>query len=318
MRAYLGVTDFEWYRALSELPQPVDEVNFWFPSSAQGFAALSPSEYFVLKTHVLRGGGPMSNRIVGVGAFSGFARLRISEAFSWFGVKNGVADLAEFRDRISHYRRTSIGPNDDPEIGCVILNEPLFFPPSQPLPAPDDFSNNIVRGKGYLLDSLDAAHPVSVAVANYLLRDISIDRVDPSGLIYDRTHGSPRLITPRVGQGAFKAVTAEAYHHRCALTGERVRPVLQAAHIRPISAGGEHRLDNALLLRSDVHTLFDRGYIAFDTRYRLRVSPALRTEFGNGDYFYAREGNPISTPDRPSDRPNAGFLEWHNEVVFRA
>lgn len=41
--------------------------------------------------------------------------------------------------------------------------------------------------------------------------------------------------------------------------GEKIPPVLQAAHIRPVTEGGRHRVDNGLLLRSDVHTLFDKG-----------------------------------------------------------
>jgi hypothetical protein len=62
-----------------------------------------------------------------------------------------------------------------------------------------------------------------------------------------------------LGQRAFQAVVLDAYHRRCAITGAKIRPVLRAAHIRPLPAGGEHRLDNALLLRSDVHTLYDPG-----------------------------------------------------------
>src|SRR6185312_11100885 len=103
----------------------------------------------------------------------------------------------------------------------------------------------------------------------------------------------PRLRRPssrphRLGQHAFQAVVLDAYHRSCAITGTKIRPVLQAAHVRPLTAGGQHRLDNGLLLRSDVHTLFDRGYLAVDTRYRLQVSPRLRSEFGNGEQFYAR------------------------------
>ena len=55
-------------------------------------------------------------------------------------------------------------------------------------------------------------------------------------------------------------------------------------------------------LRSDVHILFDRGYLGVDTRHRLLVSPRLRAEFGNGDQFYARAGESIALPDRRPDR----------------
>ena len=94
--------------------------------------------------------------------------------------------------------------------------------------------------------------------------------------------------------------------------------MLQAAHIRPVTAGGENRIDNGLLLRSDVHTMFDKGYLAVDPSYRLRVSPRLRDEFGNGEQFYAQVGHVIALPDRKVDRPHRDFLEWHNDVIFKA
>jgi len=43
------------------------------------------------------------------------------------------------------------------------------------------------------------------------------------------------------------------------VNGDKIVPVLQAAHLRPVTLDGENRVDNGLLLRSDVHTLFDRG-----------------------------------------------------------
>jgi putative restriction endonuclease len=82
-------------------------------------------------------------------------------------------------------------------------------------------------------------------------------------------------------------------------------------------AGGEHRLDNELLLRSDMHTLFGRGCLAVDPMHRLLVSPRLREEFGNGEEFCRRAGQEINVPDRPRDRPNREALEWHlDEVVL--
>jgi putative restriction endonuclease len=75
-------------------------------------------------------------------------------------------------------------------------------------------------------------------------------------------------------------------------------------------------LDNGLLLRSDVHTLFDRGYLAVDPNYRLRVSPRLRDEFGNGEEFYRQEGQKIAVPQQRGDRPDRETLEWHLEEIY--
>ena len=120
----------------------------------------------------------------------------------------------------------------------------------------------------------------------------------------------------RLGQQSFKAVVLDAYHRHCAISGTHIPPVLQAADIRPVAAGGEHRLDNGLLLRSDVHTLFDRGYLGVDPSYRLLVSPRLRADFSNGDQFYAKAGQVIDLPEHRADRPGREFLEWHLDEVF--
>jgi putative restriction endonuclease len=72
------------------------------------------------------------------------------------------------------------------------------------------------------------------------------------------------------------------------------------------------------LLISDVHTLFDRGYLAVDPKFRLQVSPRLREEFGNGEQFYAREGQPISIPAQRADRPSGQFLDWHSSEIFKS
>lgn len=52
-----------------------------------------------------------------------------------------------------------------------------------------------------------------------------------------------------------RVVVTDAYQRRCAITGEKTLPVLQATHIKPYSEKGPHSIDNGLLLRSDFHTL---------------------------------------------------------------
>jgi putative restriction endonuclease len=64
--------------------------------------------------------------------------------------------------------------------------------------------------------------------------------------------------------------------------------------------------------------MFDWGYLGVDPSYRLRVSPRLRDEFGNGEQFYSRAGEVIALPDRKANRPYREFLEWHLDTVFRA
>ena len=310
MRGYVGVTDDDWYHFLAARPD-LTEVNFWRPGGGRGFHALAIGEPFFFKTHYPH------NRVVGGGFYSDFAPMRLSEAWELFGEANGAASLAQMRARIGHYRRAPIGSSEDPVIGCLFIRDVRFFPADALADPPPGFAPNIVQGKGYELS--DAAVWAYFEHLMQLLLGvvIELDFSQPwhrSGPVF----GDPRLAPYRLGQRSFQAVVLNAYHSRCAITGTKIRPVLEAAHIRPVAAGGEHRLDNGLLLRSDVHTLFDRGYLGVDPAYRLQVSPRLREDFGNGERFYAQAGQVVALPERRADRPQREFLEWHLGEVFKA
>ncbi len=93
--------------------------------------------------------------------------------------------------------------------------------------------------------------------------------------------------------------------------------MLQAAHIRPVTDGGQHRLDNGLLLRSDVHTLFDRGYITVTPQHRILVSRKLKEEFDNGEPYYPFHNQELRLPEHEEERPSAEFLQWHSDTVYR-
>ena len=129
--------------------------------------------------------------------------------------------------------------------------------------------------------------------------------------------GNPTLIRPRLGQGAFRLIVADAYEKRCAITGEKTLPVLEAAHIKPVSNGGEHRIDNGLLLRSDLHKLFDLGYATITPSGEFRVSAKLKETWMNGKVYYDLDRSTIRVPSRGDYQPAHSFLEWHNDVVFR-
>lgn len=238
------------------------EVNFWRPSGGGRFGALSVGEPFFFKTHY------PDNRVVGGGFYSDFAPMTASEAWALFGEGNGAASLEQMLARIGRYRRNPIAPGEDPVIGCVFIRDVCFFAPDEAAPPPPDFAANIVQGKSYDLSREPAAAYFGDLIQQLLGHTVDIDLAGPwnrQGPVF----GDPRLAPQRLGQQAFKARVLVAYERRCAITGSKIRAVLQAAHIRPVTDGGEHRLDNGLLLRSDAHTLFDHGYLSVDPGYRL-------------------------------------------------
>ncbi|MFF4378757.1 HNH endonuclease [Kitasatospora sp. NPDC001547] len=73
-----------------------------------------------------------------------------------------------------------------------------------------------------------------------------------------------RVVRARVGQGAFRARLLERHGAVCAFTGPAPATVLEAAHLYSYAANGEHHDNGGLLLRRDVHRLFDLGHIAVD------------------------------------------------------
>jgi putative restriction endonuclease len=135
--------------------------------------------------------------------------------------------------------------------------------------------------------------------------------------IAEHRYGKPILVQPRLGQGAFRLLVTDAYERRCAVTGERTLPVLDAAHIRPYAAAGPHDLSNGLLLRKDLHALFDTGYVTVTPSLELYVSRRIREEFENGRDYYALQGAPIRPPLPPAPPPSPEYLEWHGDTVFR-
>jgi len=306
MRLFVAITDGDWYRYLSRLKP--DEVNFWQPSASTQFRALSPGEPLLFKLH------SPDDFIVGGGFFSHFTMLPISFVWGAFGEKNGAASELEMRLRVQKYRRTQPTDTADYMLGCVLLQSPFFFELDQWIHVPS-WAKNIVRGKGYSTDEQDgktlwdevrqrlgatAIEPIAAADANTT----------------DQRFGNAITVLPRLGQSAFRVIVTDSYDRRCALTGSHVLHVLEAAHIKPYALGGTHEPSNGILLRQDMHTLFDRGYVTVTPEYRVEVSKRLKEEFDNGKEYYAVHGQRIYLPNPAYLRPSVEALTWHNQNKF--
>jgi putative restriction endonuclease len=128
--------------------------------------------------------------------------------------------------------------------------------------------------------------------------------------------GEPVLIKPRLGQGAFRIAVTDAYGRQCAVSGGKVLPALEAAHIKPYREGGSHDVSNGILMRTDIHRVFDAGYATIDPDFRFVVSNRVKSEFNNGNEYLRLHGSKLILPAKNQFAPNREALEWHNRYCF--
>ena len=305
MKFRVGITDKRWFDYLSQL-RP-DEVNFWQPGGTQTFRAIEPGAPFLFKLH------SPHNFIVGGGFFVRHSLLPLSLVWDVFGQKNGTPDILTLRERIFAYRERK---EPDPTIGCIILSNPFFFDEDKWIPVPENWKPNIVQGKTY-----DDSDPIGLrlwAQVQDRLHSPNVNQIQ-SVSVNGRLVGPEYLVRARLGQGSFRVLVTEAYQRRCALTGERTLPALQAAHIKPYVLAGPNHVNNGLLLRADLHLLFDKGYMTITPDMTTEVSNRIRHEFHNGKEYYALRGKKLAVlPNTTLDQPSREFIDWHNQNIFVA
>jgi putative restriction endonuclease len=308
----IAITDYGWYERLRDQPG-LEEVNFWKPSATRTFQAEQFSP-FLFKLRAPR------NAICGFAFFARYSRLPDWLAWECFQIGNGCASLAEMRARVSTIRERIRyrGGQSASVIGCVLLVQPVFFPPERWVQAPRDWPVRTQVDKKYDLSRDEGARIWAEcrAVASELSE---AEREQPAASVAENgaaRYGTPFLIAPRLGQGTFRIAVTEAYGKGCAITEEHSLPALEAGHIRPFASGGPNEVCNGLLLRADLHRLFDQGYMTVTPQLTLEVSKRLREDYANGRTYYPLHGRPLRQPLREADRPTSAYLEWHNNSIY--
>jgi hypothetical protein len=122
---------------------------------------------------------------------------------------------------------------------------------------------------------------------------------------YDARRRVYRQIVARQGQADFRAALLEAYRGRCAITGFDATPALEGAHLRPYRGPESNAVTNGLLLRADIHTLFDLGLLAVDPAARTIVVSKLLA----GTQYEALSSTQLADPYKVRQCPNQEALE---------
>jgi len=139
--------------------------------------------------------------------------------------------------------------------------------------------------------------PPLLAAEDEVQREAAAEPLPPDD--YDARKRVYKQILRRQGQPDFRSKLMLAYSSRCAITGYDAQEALEAAHIRPYRGPASNAVKNGLLLRADIHTLFDLDLLAVDPKTReVRVSQRL-----SGTSYQALDRAPLAEPASESQRP---------------
>lgn len=157
--------------------------------------------------------------------------------------------------------------------------------------------------------SIDAGRQIIQAVSGFLVHEKPVILPSPESTTDLRALRSIRL---RRGQPAFRERLLAAYDSRCVISGCDVVEALEAAHIVPHSQDGTYATSNGLLMRADLHTLFDLHLLSVcpDTGC-VQLNPQLHTAYGQFD------GQVLRAPLYETDRPDRTGLA-HHDAVWRS
>lgn len=310
MRGYWYPTDQDWFDFLSTRGR-LDEVNYWQPSGHSTIGVLERGAPFFFKLK------RPHNHIGGFGYFDRHPQASVAAAWDAFGIANGAPDLETMVRRIEHYRGRPVRDPGADVIGCIMVQEPVFLPRELWVPVPPSWKvQGPPKGSGVDMATEEARSLWSRCL---VAAGMTSGRHLPRTEIAADSEVVTRRVIPRRGQGPFRLALLDAYGHACAVSGEHSEPVLEAAHIRRYAQERTYEVSNGLLLRADIHRLFESGYVAVTPDYEFAVSPRLKEVWNNGRTYYelAERVGRIRVPGRREDMPDRDLLDQHYRERFR-
>jgi putative restriction endonuclease len=302
LSAYLGITDNDWFDYLRR-NQITDEVNFWIPS-APPRKLIEPGTLWLLKLH-----SPL-DFIAGAGVFMHYSVFPLQMAWDAFRDHNGAPTLDAFRNAIMRHKQPG-ADSWNTDVGCAVLDQVVYLPRELWVPC---HTGSLVSGK-------HMASADDQTIVRQVLRNLELTPSTPQvhALPFYNNSYTPQyaLSEVRQGQGTFRVQVTDAYRRQCAVSRERSLPVLDAAHILEWSDTHSNDVTNGILLRADIHKLFDAGYVTVDPEgYRFVVSKRLKEDYDNGKEYYQLDGSRILLPEDPRMWPSRQALVEHSGHVF--
>jgi hypothetical protein len=265
-----GASAYDW-DGRHDVTRPEMFAVRWRSGRSQGWSSLYPASWFEKEGHWLK----REHRTYGPNG-------RSYSSWCSVEVRAGYADLGYGGDHEKHNAGYLF-------IGTVRL----IFSDDQRTAVEEVWWLSDEPGAEFIFEDVDTIR----------LADPSDDLAtfDPPN-VEDGRRKIERLVVLRQGQKAFREALLSAYQGRCAISGCDVEQVLEAAHIMPYLGEHTNFVTNGLLLRADLHTLFDLGIIRIKPNYQIFTEDRIRAAFLLPESL-------INLPTDPASRPSPAALE---------
>lgn len=286
----IALTDVSWFKFLRE--KDFKLINFWTPTGWEP-KKINPGDMFYLF---------LKSPYRKVGGYARYVysfQLTVRDTWNKFGQANGAPNINMMLEQLSAIRGTRIDENTI--IGCIMLQDPVFLPDNE------------------FFDSMEIGVEIKQAMqkfkyikgAEIIRQEYTIDKIDDYILNEEATvEYTLSAHKRRIGQSTFREKLLELYR-KCAVTREDYPLVLEAAHIDPYIGESSNYPQNGLILRSDVHKLFDANLLAIDTNYHVKLSNILA-----GTSYERFENEPIVLPENKNFYPSEDALKRRIEKLF--
>jgi len=310
MPACIYNTDPEWLESL-RINKITTNANFWRKDRRNLSLNVGASFYFKVRGRL---------QIAGRGTFREQRELDIPTAWRLYGYANGVESEQSLRERAHEV----LGIKADEPLNCILLDQIQLLKKEDYISISENLYAHGVMGPRYhdenhlmfLAEHIDQ-NALGFTYPEAALSAISMQLHDSGDFNPDNIESAieyqMKAIAQRRGQKIFRDLLLEQYQFKCCVSGADAVGALEAAHIVPYFGEDTNHLQNGLLLRSDLHTLFDLGAWTLTTDYRVELSQKLRSTC-----YKDFEGVAIRLPNKKTCRPSIDAINYHraNRFVF--
>ena len=250
-------------------------------------------------------------KVVGGAFFLTHWQASVKKCWDNFGVCSGYITYEDFSKRAQ-----DCGASLGDLLSCYVCYGPFIFMKNNIFDLPDSFQLDFSKS---LLLTLDENDPLTAFLVTVSMqrRASQIDAATSEG----SWRGIYYLASLRQGAedaAILKTKILNLYNFKCAISGCRLGPTLSVAHIKTMYDDRYTEPQNAILMRSDLHKLFAKGYITifYDDNGDCRVRVSRKILLNLDPEYSKFEGAKLELPNDKKYWPNPEYLEWHNRIRF--